>query len=94
MVLEPSIMEVPLTLIAQAFQSVSLVGIFEVIYKSIHYILVERHIIEYVLIMEHKEEYKAWVREMQVDGGITCREGVYFDGDKLYSNIKEYDLLD
>lgn len=47
-----------------------------------------------VPIFKHWEEYRAQAREMQTNMDATPKEGVYFDGENLYFDVNEDDLLD
>lgn len=58
------------------------------------YLLIDKHIVDGVLIFNHREKYKAWVREMQVDIDNAHKGCVHFDGERHYFDVDEEDLLD
>lgn len=58
------------------------------------YVPMDQHMVDGVSIAERREEYRARAREMHEDMDFAGRWCLHFDGEKLYFDDDEDDLLD
>lgn len=62
--------------------------------ESTPYVLVDEHMVDTILITNHKVEFRAWAKEINEGMDLAHRGYLCFDGKELYFDDEEDDLLD
>lgn len=87
-------MEFSFILVSLDFQSIVPLRLLEEISEFFPYFLIGQHMIDIILINEHREEYQTKIKYMCEDIDSTHWRCLYFDDERLYVDDDEDDLLD